>query len=242
MRSRSQGTVGFLGPRQPDGGALTDATQRAIFLDEVRRYRQRRRKPVIMICGGTGLGKTTTINTVFGHEVGAVGHLSRGTESVSYHRWGEARRHVVLVDVPGFGDSKERDQASRSSYRRWVSTADAFVVVVTPPRPASLPTLRTVKALLRNGVRPERIVFGFNRLAMFNVDVDGELHPLEIGPSGPEGPEGQAAVRRGVTEFVPALIAGTGVQGFHSRQVVPYDALTGWNVFPMLSRALGTLR
>ncbi|MFB9446725.1 GTPase [Dactylosporangium vinaceum] len=220
---------------------MADAIQRSIFLEEVRRYRKRRRKPAIMICGGTGIGKTTTINTACGREVGVVGHLSRGTEHMSRYRWGEPQRHIVLVDVPGLGDSKERDQASKASFRRWARAADAFIVVVTPPRPASLPTLRTVKALLKNGVRPDRIVFGFNRLTMLNVEVDGELHPVAMGATGPVEPESRAAVEHGTAAFIHALTAATGVPQFRTGQVVPYDALTGWNVFPLLGRALGTI-
>lgn len=36
----------------------------------------KQRKPNIAICGQTGVGKTTTINTLFSKEVGAVGDFS----------------------------------------------------------------------------------------------------------------------------------------------------------------------
>ena len=38
----------------------------------------KQRKPNIVICGQTGVGRPTTINTLFGREVGAVGDFSRG--------------------------------------------------------------------------------------------------------------------------------------------------------------------
>ncbi|MFI5843282.1 GTPase [Catenuloplanes sp. NPDC051500] len=219
---------------------MTDMARDA-FIDDVRRYRCRRRKPTFIISGGTGLGKTTTINTLFGRQVGAVGHLARGTDRPQYYKWGTRGRHIVLVDMPGFGDSKDRDQTSTSSYRRWLRGADAFIVVVTPPRPASLPTLRAVKALLKHGVRPERIVFGLNRLTLINVETDHDLVPLEIGQDGPAKPEFRAAADRAAAEFVSSLRDATGAL-FGGHQVVPYDAVTGWNVHPLLGRALRTLR
>lgn len=195
------------------------------------------RKPMILVCGATGSGKTTTINTLFGSEVGEVGHYARGTANDLIYEWESRGRNIDVVDLPGLGDSKDRDRDYRDMYRRRVEQAHAFIVVTTPPRPASLPTLRTVKLLLGCGVPASQLVIAYNRVSLLNVRIDGDLTPVVIdGLGGPAFDEERAAVEQGREALLRDLRAGTGNSAFVLDQVVPYDALTGWNLFGVLDR------
>jgi tRNA U34 5-carboxymethylaminomethyl modifying GTPase MnmE/TrmE len=211
-------------------------------IDQYRDRFPRQRKPCILICGATGAGKSTTINTLFGSEVSMVGHYARGTAQDQLYVWESRSANIDIVDLPGLGDSKERDREYRDIYRQRIAEADGFIVVTTPPRPASLPTLRTVKLLLTCGVPAANITIALNRLSLMNVTIDGDLAPVQIaGLGGPVEPEERAAIDEARRHLLDDLRAGTGTPQFSIDQVVPYDALSGWNLFGVLNSVLGSL-
>lgn len=200
------------------------------------------RKPTILVCGATGSGKTTTINTLFGSDIGEVGHYARGTAADNVYEWEARGRNIDVVDLPGLGDSKDRDRDYRDIYRRRVEKAHAFIVVTTPPRPASLPTLRTVKLLLSCGVPATQLVVAYNRMGLLNVTMDDELTPVVIdGLGGPAFEEERAAIEHARAALLRDLRAGTGNSSFTLDQIVAYDALTGWNLFGILDRVVVSL-
>lgn len=212
------------------------------LVDQHRASLPKRKKPCVLVCGATGSGKTTTINTLFGSDVGMVGHFSRGTAQDEVYEWEARGEHINVVDLPGLGDSKERDREYREMYRRRVEEAHGFIVVTTPPRPASLPTLRTVKLLLDCGVPPQRIVIAYNRMTLLNIEIDGELQPLEMaGIGGPLEPEGLARIEEARAALLADLREGTGNPRFALGQVVPFDALSGWNLYGVLDAVLAGL-
>src|SRR5690606_294669 len=131
------------------------------------------RKPNIVICGQTGVGKTTTINTLFGREVGAVGDFSRGSVTDTLYECEAHGRYIDLVSVPGLGGTRKIDREYREMYRRGVAEADGVLVVVTPPRPCNSATKSTVDLLISCGVAPEQIVFAYNRLELITTLIEG---------------------------------------------------------------------
>lgn len=62
----------------------------------------------VMLIGGTGTGKSTTINSIFQRRVARVGEsYNPETMSISDHRLNEVLR---LWDTPGLGDGIENDK------------------------------------------------------------------------------------------------------------------------------------
>ena len=62
----------------------------------------------VMLIGGTGSGKSTTLNSIFQREVARVGEsYDPETMSISNHRLNEDLR---LWDTPGLGDGVEKDK------------------------------------------------------------------------------------------------------------------------------------
>ncbi|MEV6520424.1 GTPase [Longispora sp. NPDC051575] len=221
---------------------MAGGTDWSDVIDDYRKGFPTDRKPCVLICGGTGVGKSTTINTLFGSQVSAVGHYERGTAQDQLYQWRASGENIDIVDLPGFGDSKQRDREYRDMYRRQVERAHGFIVITTPPRPASLPTLRTVKVLLDCGVPANRIVIGFNRLSMLNVEVDGVTQPVDISTTlGPASPQEQEAVQQARAAFLRDLRHGSGTPAFQLDQIIAYDALTGWNMFGLLDAVLANL-
>ncbi|MGH3829228.1 MAG: GTPase [Pseudonocardiaceae bacterium] len=204
------------------------------------------RKPNILICGQGGVGKTTTINTLFGEEVGRIGYFSRGTVKDELYEWESHGENIDVVDLPGLGDSKKRDQEYTEMYRRRIESADGFIVVVKPPRALNVSTIRTVNLLISCGVEPERIVFAYNLLTDIRVPFNGELRRIEInGIAGPDLPDDARVIEEARISFHQELCDeiknGRYAERFSVKQIIPYDALSGWNLFAVFNTVLRTL-
>ncbi len=91
-------------------------------------------RPVLVVCGGTGVGKTTLVNALVGRAVGAVGHFARGTDHPQRHRAQLAGREFDLIDLPGLGDAEERDRLYKPMYVAHLRFASGVILVITPPR------------------------------------------------------------------------------------------------------------
>jgi predicted GTPase/actin-like ATPase involved in cell morphogenesis len=204
------------------------------------------RKPNILVCGETGTGKTTTINTLFGEEVGEVGYFSRGTSQDELYEWQSEGHNIDVVDLPGLGDNKQRDKEYSEMYRRRVAQADGFIVVIAPPRPANEATIKTVNLLLQCGVNPERIVFAYNRLTDINARIGGKMRRLTLdGLAGPATPDDAKLISMACEAFnadlSDAVRNGRLAGRFPLENVVAYDALSGWNLFAALDAVLESL-
>jgi predicted GTPase len=219
------------------------------FLALLKKHADRlptQRKPNILVCGGTGSGKTTSINTLFGREVGNVGYFTRGTDHDELYEWESQGQNIDVVDLPGLGDTKKRDREYREIYRRRVEQADGFIVVVAGPRPASEATLSCVKVLLSCGVEPERIVFAYNKLSALMVPVRGRMHQVALdGLAGPASKVDEQIIeeaRRAFNADIRQEIHGGKLANrFPLDRVIAYDAFSGWNLFPVLGAVLETL-
>lgn len=79
--------------------------QKARLLQNISRLKNT--KLNLMIVGGTGVGKSSTINALFGMEKAKVGTSSNPeTMSIKSYELG----NVILWDSPGLGDGKEADE------------------------------------------------------------------------------------------------------------------------------------
>ena len=90
--------------------------QRKKFLEEL----QKRLEPtaVIVVIGTAGVGKTSTINAIFGVDW-AVGVGKRGTTSMQEKVFEiDSVRRMKIIDLPGMGDSIERDKETAEIYKK----------------------------------------------------------------------------------------------------------------------------
>ncbi len=237
-------------PGEPDDFAdpaeAAGAAEFVALLDRHKDKLPKQRKPNIIVCGGTGTGKTTSINTLFGEEVGEVGYFSRGTSHDELYEWESEGHNIDVVDLPGLGDSRRRDKEYREMYRRRVAKADGFIVVVSPPRPANDATIDTVNLLLACGVDPERIVFAYNRLTNIRAPVGGQMRELTLdGLAGPATKHDVRLIemaRKAFNKDLRELVHnGNMARRLPMEKVVAYDALSGWNLFAVLDAVLDTL-
>ena len=216
------------------------------LLDRHRDKLPAQRKPNILVCGQMGTGKTTTINTLFGEEVGQVGYFSRGTSEDELYEWESEGHNIDVVDLPGLGDTKEHDKEYRDMYRRRVEKADGFIVVIAPPRPANMATIRTVNLLLSCGVEPGRLVFAYNRMGDINAPIGGKLRRVSLdGLAGPATPDDARVIDMARKAFNADMNRevrkGQYAGRFPLERVVAYDAVSGWNLFAVFNAVLESL-
>ena len=205
-------------------------------IDSWRQSLPKERVPRIMICGATGRGKTTTINTLFGREVGKVGTFARGTKEDAVYEWVSKGANIDLVDVPGLGDAKY-DREFAAIYRNRVPLIDAFLVVTVPPRPIDLGTIRTIRLLRNQRVPISKITIGINRLDV--IHSDGHNVRLD-GIAGPRTERDVALIEEQRSSAIESLLEDGRIR-IPDHQVIPYDALSGWNMYPLLEAVLENL-
>ncbi|CAM7408739.1 hypothetical protein A9F08_20120 [Klebsiella pneumoniae] len=87
-------------------------------------------EPVIGIMGKTGSGKSSLCNALFQGEVTPVSNVEACTRDVLRFRLSSGSHSLLLVDLPGVGESKERDEEYTTLYRRILPELDLVLWVI----------------------------------------------------------------------------------------------------------------
>jgi len=87
-------------------------------------------EPVIGIMGKTGAGKSTLCNALFQGEVSPVSDVSSCTRDALHFRIQTGDRYLTLIDLPGVGESQQRDREYTSLYRRLLPEVDLIIWVI----------------------------------------------------------------------------------------------------------------
>jgi len=87
-------------------------------------------EPVIGIMGKTGAGKSSLCNALFQGEVSPVNDVSSCTRNALRVRINTGDRYLTLIDLPGVGESQQRDREYTSLYRRLLPEVDLIIWVI----------------------------------------------------------------------------------------------------------------
>jgi predicted GTPase len=207
--------------------------------------RPKERKPTILICGQMGVGKSTTINTLFGDDVADVGYFTRGTAIDEIYDWVSENENINVIDLPGLGDGESKaEKEFRQIYKKRIKEADAIIVVATPPRPASYGTIKTVNLLLSEGVHSSHIIFGLNKLNQLMYKDPDTKKLVQVGIDGLIGPTKDSdltAIAEQKKYFLNDLNTNVKNGKFNIDQIVEFDSITGWNLHEMLHACVDKL-
>ncbi|WP_233979872.1 GTPase family protein [Pectobacterium versatile] len=81
-------------------------------------------EPVIGIMGKTGAGKSSLCNALFLGEVSPVSDNRACTRQALTFRLSSGQRSILFVDLPGVGESEERDHDYAALYQHWLPRVD----------------------------------------------------------------------------------------------------------------------
>ncbi|EIG2129848.1 TPA: GTPase family protein [Escherichia coli] len=87
-------------------------------------------EPVIGIMGKTGSGKSSLCNALFQGEVTPVSNVEACTRDVLRFRLRNGDHSLMIVDLPGVGESEQRDDEYAALYRRILPELDLVLWVI----------------------------------------------------------------------------------------------------------------
>lgn len=103
-------------------------TLRSLILERLRSLTQY--EPVIGIMGKSGSGKSSICNALFQGEVTPVSDVAACTRDVLRFRLRNGNHSLMVVDLPGVGESEQRDEEYSALYRRILPELDLVLWVI----------------------------------------------------------------------------------------------------------------
>ncbi|MGY6714403.1 GTPase family protein [Klebsiella pneumoniae] len=121
-----QKTDGLLAIEKPL--ASLPPTLRSLILKRLRSLTQY--EPIIGIMGKSGSGKSSLCNALFQGEVTPVSDVAACTRDVLRFRFRNDNHSLMIVDLPGIGESEQRDEEYTALYRRILPELDLVLWVI----------------------------------------------------------------------------------------------------------------
>lgn len=103
-------------------------TLRNLILERLRSLTKY--EPVIGIMGKTGAGKSSLCNALFQGEVTPVSNVESCTRDVLHFRLRNGNHSLMVVDLPGVGESEQRDEECTALYRHILPELDLVLWVI----------------------------------------------------------------------------------------------------------------
>lgn len=183
-------------------------------LHKVVTYRAR-----IGFFGKTGSGKSSLCNSLFGEDVASISDIAACTRAPQEYLLQLAEtRDIVLVDVPGVGESLKRDEEYFALYKRLTPQLDAILWIIKADDRAFTVDEKCWKELVQPYIDDDApVVVVINQVDKFNP-----LNDWDYGSSAP-GPQQLRLIQEKVVEVSRAF-------GVSQDRVIPVSAMQGFNI------------
>nr|EEE1922242.1 GTPase family protein [Salmonella enterica subsp. diarizonae] len=182
-------------------------------------------EPVIGIMGKSGAGKSSLCNALFHGEVSPVSDVNACTREALHFRLRSGRHSLRLIDLPGVGESGQRDQEYRALYRRMLPQTDLVLWVIKADDRA----LAVDEQFWHDVMQP------YQQQVLFVINQADKIEPCpgQDNPAGIPSPQQQASL-----EAKQATITAM----FRPRHpVCVVSARTGWGTEAMVTTLMRCL-
>lgn len=173
-------------------------------------------EPVIGIMGKTGAGKSSLCNALFQQPICLTSDLMACTREPQRLVLTVGERSMTLVDLPGVGETPEKDEAYLSMYQQLLAELDLIIWVIRADDRARATDIVTHRALLNASADPSRFLF--------------VLSQADRVPPVPDGKEWQVLPDAEQCLSLAAISSLVAVQLPSSFPVMPVSAHTGYNL------------
>lgn len=184
--------------------------------------------PRIALIGETGVGKSSTINALFGHGL-EISH-TRACTQIETEVVGVRGRPVHVFDMPGLGEDVDADEKHYDTYKRVLPTVDVIVWIVKADNRAMTHIQVALERLVKHEIlNPARLVVAMNQADLVQP---GAWDPRINLPST----EQEATIRARREDITRKLQKVVKVA---DRQVIAYSATTFYNLDELFESMLG---
>lgn len=166
-------------PKKPNFSSLKKITPQELRnkieekIKEIRNY-----TPKVGIFGVTGVGKSALCNALFGKDIAKISDVAACTREPQEIFIGSEGSGIQLVDVPGVGETVERDQEYFELYKRLSTELDLIIWVIKADDRAYTIAEMAYKEILQPNLGKCPVVFVINQVDKLNPirDWDYENH------------------------------------------------------------------
>lgn len=120
-------------------------------------------EPRIGVMGKTGVGKSSLCNAIFQQDVCKVSHVEACTRTVEELRINVGDRSLTLVDLPGVGESQERDEEYAALYAEQIPSLDLILWVIKADDRALGPDEKFYNDVIKKFDAEDKIIFVINQ-------------------------------------------------------------------------------
>ncbi|ATA21724.1 hypothetical protein EDC48_107177 [Gibbsiella quercinecans] len=122
--------------------------------------------PRVGVFGVTGVGKSSLCNALFGRDLAQVSDVSACTRDVQEIQLGDTSNGsgIILLDVPGVGETIERDKAHFQLYKDLSPTLDLVIWVIKADDRAYAIAEKAYKEILSSNLEQCPVLFVINQV------------------------------------------------------------------------------
>jgi uncharacterized protein len=119
----------------------------------------------IAVIGKTGVGKTSTINALFGTDW-KISHVRAAPKGEQVFIYENDRGRLKISDLPGFGEDIDTEDLHRAIYERVLNECDVALLVLKADTRDMLEVQRTLRDVVGRSLNAvsKRIVVGLNQV------------------------------------------------------------------------------